>query len=92
MEHQCGSHPAVASIKLYENSGESLIACAYLQPDLRLEIEVDGIAYDENAAQSLLDHWGDILLSIAHDPAQPTGEVARLPHLAHAGRALPLAR
>ncbi len=79
MEHQCGSHPAVASIKLYENSGESLIACAYLQPDLRLEIEVDGIAYDENAAQLLLDHWGDILLSIAHDPAQPTGEVARLP-------------
>ncbi len=79
MEHQCGKHPLVKSIKLYENSGESLIACAYLEPDLRLEIEVDGIMYGENAAQALLDHWEAILIHLAQSSAQSTAEVTRLP-------------
>ncbi|MBC8127321.1 MAG: amino acid adenylation domain-containing protein [Gloeobacteraceae cyanobacterium ES-bin-144] len=65
MHHQVGNSDDIESLVLHERSGETLIAIAYLHPDLTLEVETDGQTYGNLATANLLDHWAEIITALA---------------------------
>ena len=79
LHHQVGKSEAIESITLHEFSGESLLASAWIHPDLRLEVEVNGLIYGARAAESLLDHWAAIITAIADGASTDAVEVTALP-------------
>jgi amino acid adenylation domain-containing protein len=103
LQHQLGGTDLIESICLHEFSGAPLLASAWIQPELRLEVETSGTPFGGGAAQALLDHWASIVLALANDAAEPTalpvskqetltswesgGEPAAHQHLAQAWRA-----
>ncbi len=103
LHHQLGGTDCIESIRLHEFSGEPLLASAWIQPELQLEVETSGKSFGRDTAQSLLDHWASIVLAITTDAGDPTalpvsnretltcwesgGEPAAHLHLAQAWRA-----
>ncbi len=103
LQHQLGGTDLIESIHLHEFSGAPLLASAWIQPELRLEVEASGTPFGAGAAQALLDHWASIVLAITDDANDPTalpvsnretltswesgGEPAAHQHLAQAWRA-----
>jgi amino acid adenylation domain-containing protein len=65
LKRMAGLSPAVGGIVLHEASGEPLLASAWIEPDMVLEVEVDGRVFGPLAARRLADHWADIILAIA---------------------------
>jgi Condensation domain len=57
LQHLIGERDTVASLSLHERQGDSLMATAHLQPDLRLEVEGPG-------RHELLDSWIDVLVQL----------------------------
>jgi non-ribosomal peptide synthetase component F len=69
--HQLGGTDRIESIRLHEFSGEPLLASAWIQPDLRLEVETSGTHFGAGAAQSLIDHWAAIVSAITANAEDP---------------------
>ena len=72
LHHQLGGSDAIKTIHLHEFSGEPLLASAWIQPELRLEVEASGAPFGAGAVQALLDHWASIVLAITTDAEDPT--------------------
>ena len=103
LHYQLGGTDFIESIRLHESSGAPLLASAWIQPELLLEVEASGASFGEIAVQALLDHWASIVLALtsgAENPAElpdstreiltcweSGGEPAAHLHLAQAWRA-----
>jgi amino acid adenylation domain-containing protein len=72
LHHQLGGTDCIESICLHEFSGEPLLASAWIQPELLLEVEASGAPFGAGTAQALLDHWASIVLAISADAGAPT--------------------
>ncbi len=57
LQHTVGAPDLVESLVLHESKGETLMATAYLLPDLRLEVEGPG-------RRDLLDRWIEVLMQL----------------------------
>ena len=79
LHHQVGKTDVIESIKLHELGSEPLLASAWIHPELRLEVEVNGQLFGAGMAKSLLDHWAAIISAIADETAPASGNPARLP-------------
>jgi amino acid adenylation domain-containing protein len=79
LHHQVGKTAVIESITLHESSGEPLLASAWIHPDLRLEVEVNGNPYGTRMAESLLDHWAATVTAIAEDSSTHAGDLTTLP-------------
>jgi amino acid adenylation domain-containing protein len=79
LHHQVGKSASIESIQVDEISGEPLLASAWIHPDLRLEVEVDGSTHGARAAESLLDHWAEIVTAIAEDRSTDAAGITALP-------------
>ncbi len=71
LHHEISATDAIRAITLHETSAEPLLASAWIQPELRMEVEVNGSRYGMHAAQSLLDHWASIVTAIAEGTENP---------------------
>ena len=69
--HQVQPPEWVESIEMLEESGEPLLASAYLSPQLQLEVEFDGRSVGKQGASLLLRIWSEILVRFATVPEQP---------------------
>jgi|GEM_PF-1123693 len=79
LHHEVGKSEVIESMTLHELGGEPLLASAWIHPDLRLEVEVNGTSYGPRAAESLLDHWAAIVLAIAEEKSAETDDLTALP-------------
>jgi amino acid adenylation domain-containing protein len=79
LHHEVGKSELIESITLHELGSEPLLASAWIHPDLRLEVEVNGTTYGPRAAESLLDHWAAIVLAIAEQGCTGVEELTALP-------------
>lgn len=79
LHHLVGKSDAIESIRVHEFSGEPLLASAWIHPDLRLEVEVDGSTHGARAADSLLDHWAAIVAAMAAGRSTDAADLADLP-------------
>jgi amino acid adenylation domain-containing protein len=71
LHHEISATDSIRAITLHETSSEPLLASAWIQPELRMEVEVNGSLYGIHAAQSLLDHWASIVTAIAEGTEDP---------------------
>ena len=74
-----GKTQAIESITLHEMSGEPLLASAWIRPELRLEVEVDGSRYGARAAESLVTQWAAIVTGLAEEVSDDAIELTELP-------------
>ena len=58
---QLGHSALIESVKLHEYSGEPLLASAWIHPELRIEVEVNGSPHGPKAARILLELWASII-------------------------------
>ncbi len=79
LHHLAGAPDGVRSITLHETSGEHLRASAWIHPELRMEVEVNGNPFGERAAQSLLDQWVVIVTGIADEASGDAAELCGPP-------------
>lgn len=77
--HQLGKTEAIESLTLHETSGEPLLASAWIQPELRLDVEVNGTPFGARTAESLLDHWAAIVTALAVGVAIDAETITALP-------------
>lgn len=78
LQHMTGGSGAIKAVNLHESSGESLLASAWIRPELRLEVESDGTLYGRQAAASLLDHWAAIATALAKQISTDAAELTAL--------------
>ncbi len=79
LHDQVGKMQGIESITLHEMGGEPLLASAWIRPELRLEVEVNGLHYGARAAQSLLDQWAAIITCLAEEVATDAVDLTDLP-------------
>ncbi|MCB1130062.1 MAG: amino acid adenylation domain-containing protein [Verrucomicrobiae bacterium] len=79
LERMAGRVTSVERITLHERSGENLLASAWIEPELKLEVEVDGRVFGPLAARHLADHWAEIILALARGDDTSAAQVAALP-------------
>ncbi len=72
LHHQVGKSQAIDSITLHQLSDAPLLASAWIHPELRMEVEVDGRSCGSRQAQSLLDQWAAIVTALAGGAEDPT--------------------
>ena len=78
--HQLGDGAAnvITRARLHEKPSVPLLASAYLQPDLVLEVSVDE-SIGRDAAQGMLEHWLEMVRKVTAFPGITAQEAARLP-------------
>jgi amino acid adenylation domain-containing protein len=79
LQHQVGKIAGVESIILHERGGESLLASAWIQPELRMEVEASGNDSGTRCATSLLDQWSAIVMALAEQKSENAEDITALP-------------
>ncbi|MEO8615847.1 MAG: amino acid adenylation domain-containing protein [Luteolibacter sp.] len=79
LHDQVGKTQAIESITLHEVGSEPLLACAWIRPELRLEVEVNGSLYGARVAESLLDQWAAIVTGIAEEASTDAVTLTDIP-------------
>lgn len=71
---QVGGGNVIDAIRLHEYAGETLLASAWIRPDLDLEVETDGSRFGGHAAQVMIEQWASVLKALCHPTCEdPTG-------------------
>ncbi len=79
LSHQVGLTQVIKGLTLHEQSGERLLASAWIHPELLMEVVVNGHPFGVRAAQSLLDHWVQIVRAIADAASDDPQTLCALP-------------
>ena len=79
LHHQMGAAEAMISITLHELGGQPLLASAWIHPELRLEVEVNGQSYGKRMAECLLHQWAAIVMAIADEPCANIQRLTEIP-------------
>ena len=64
LEHHVAGSEVVESIRLHEYAGQSLLASAWIRPELDLEVETDGLRFGQKAASAMIDQWAAVLMAL----------------------------
>lgn len=65
MQREAARGSAVESLVLHEQGGETLLASAWIHPELTLEVDVDGTVFGPEAAECLVAQWAAIVRALA---------------------------
>ena len=79
LAHQVGLGNRIESITMLERSNETLLASAWIRPELELEVEVSGIPFGPVTAETLLDLWEGILGVLVQTEAPHATDLDALP-------------